>query len=141
MFKRLFCLLVWGTGAVCLIGCNTANNRPLSVGFSADSNSIVFKQIDPAGLQLLRQDLPADSAFGTLVRVLEKDRKEDTERNIPGVFSVTDSSIVFTPDHAFSKGKDYLVVSYLNARFATAGMLLKGKMDHQLKPEEYLLAY
>ncbi|SDL93786.1 hypothetical protein SAMN04488084_1033 [Pedobacter antarcticus] len=134
-------MLVWSTGAVCLIACNTANNRPLSVGFSADSNSIVFKQIDPAGLQLLRQELPADSAFSTLIRVLEKDRGEDTERNIAGIFSVTDSSIVFIPEHTFSKGKDYLVVSYLNARFATAGMLLKGKMDHQLKPEEYLLSY
>lgn len=139
MFKSLFRLLVCSTTILVLISCNPANNRPLTVSFSADNSSLVFKRVDPAGLLQLRNEQPADSVWNTLVRVLEKDLAEDTEQPFKGRFSLTDSSLVFTPERAFVSGRNYLVISYLNARFASAESLLKGKMNHQLQPEAYLL--
>lgn len=141
MFKRSFGLLTFMVTVLSLISCTTANNRPLSVRFSTDSSTLVFEDIDPVGMGQLRQGLLADSSIATLVKVQEKNIENDTEQNVHGLFSVTDSSLVFKPDRAFAAGKTYLVISYLNARFASPEMLLKGKMDHQLKPQQFLLEY
>lgn len=125
-----------------LFGCSSANNKPLLIGFSTDSSAVVFKNIDAAGLLKLR-NLPAgDSTLSRLVSVSALLSSVDSlqkERLLAGTLQVNDSAVVFVPNRPFVKGRDYLVVSYLNVQFGSLKKMFKNELSYRVKPQEKIL--
>ena len=142
MYSYLNKILLVFILAVCLISCSPANNKPVMIKFSADSSAVIFSGTEPAGLLQLRNTPGIDTAFSDVISVVELPDENDStgiERACSGVITVADSTIIFKPFKSFVKGKSYQVVSYLNARFGDAGMMLTGKLDHRLKPSHIIL--
>lgn len=107
--------------------------------FSVDSSAIVFSGIDAAGLLTIRNMPANDTALTALITVLEAPAENDTtgmEHPLKGKIEATDSTVVFTPEAEFVKGKTYLVSSYLNVKFADSKMLWSGKLEKDVKPRE-----
>ena len=132
-------LLLW---VMCLVSCSSANNKPLSIRFSADSTAIVFSGIDPAGLLQVRNTPHIDTAYSEVISVLKVSAGNDStsvEAPFPGKISFTDSTLVFKPSAPFIRGKSYDVKSYLNAKFGNAAMIFSGKLNHSVKPEGVIL--
>lgn len=126
----------------CLISCSPANNKPVLISFSSEHNAILFSGIDPAGLLELRNTPGIDTSYSSVISVMEIPGENDSlgfEIAFPGRLAILDSTIVFTPRAVFSKGKSYRVVSYLNAKFGNAGMMMTGKLDHKVKPQSVVL--
>lgn len=133
-FIQLFCTFFV---AVFLFACTSANNKPLLIAFSADSTSIVFNNIDPVGLLQLQGDAVGDSTLSSLVSVLQTPSEQDStlmELPIEGRVVVTDSNLVFIPAQPFVKGRDYLIITYLNARFGDAKDLASGELKPEVRP-------
>ncbi|WEK19187.1 MAG: hypothetical protein P0Y49_20630 [Candidatus Pedobacter colombiensis] len=129
--------------AIILFSCSSANNKPLLIGFSADSSAIVFDHINRAGLLQLQNDsLDGDSVLNDLVSVLQTPSELDStlkELPVEGKVVVTDSNLVFIPKVPFVKGRDYLVVTHLNARFGTVKELLKSELKPGVRTYRQLL--
>jgi len=142
MYKRFINLVLLFIFEASLLSCSTANNKPLSVGFSSDSLSIVFSDIHAAGMHQLRNTPGIDSTFRDLISVVELPQENGTkgvERHVPGRLAFTDSTIVFHPSTAFVKGKTYMVMSYLNAKFSDPAMIFSGKMNHGVRSTRVVL--
>ena len=132
-------LLVSATAA---ISCSSANNKPILIGFTADSSAIVFSGIDPAGLLQIRNTPEIDTAYSTILSVLQTPSDNDPkgiETPLPGQVKVTDSTVVFTPLQPFVKGNDYLVVSYMNVKFGNPAKVFSGKLDYNVRPQQLIL--
>lgn len=126
-----------------LFSCSHANNKPLLIGFSSDSTSIVFQHIDQPGLLQLQSLKDSSSTFNNLVSVVESPSEGDTtfkERAVEGRFELTDSNLVFIPVQPFLKGRDYLVITHLNARFGELKDLLNAGLRPRVKPLQKVLA-
>lgn len=125
-----------------MLSCSSANNKPLLIGFSADSSAVVLKNIDPAGLLQLR-NLPAgDSTLSRMVSVSELVFSVDSiekEELLSGEVRVNDTAVVFVPKQALVEGRDYRVVSYLNVQFGSLKKMLKNELSYRVKPEEKIL--
>jgi len=128
--------------AVFVIGCSSSNNKPLSIAFSKDSSAIVVSDIDKPGLLQLRELDPTDSVFKELIAVLQTPSEKDTsirEELIPGRYLLSDTSIVFLPNQPFIKGREYLVITHLNAKFGDAEQIAKGQLSLGVKPAQQSL--
>jgi len=113
------------------------------ISFSPDSSVIVFSRVDPAGLLEIRNTPGIDTSFSSILSVMEIPGENDSsgfEHEFRGRLAISDSNIVFTPIVAFSNGKIYQVVCYLNAKFGNAAMMLTGKLDHKVKPQTVILS-
>ncbi|TKC02902.1 hypothetical protein [Pedobacter frigoris] len=122
--------------------CSSSNSKPLLIEFSADSTAIEFHNIDPAGLLQLKNANSADSVLVELVSVLQTLSEKDTslrEEPIKGKLLLTDSSIVFKPYAPFIKGREYLVITHLNASFGSMEKMLKNEMAGSVKPNQEVL--
>lgn len=122
--------------------CTSTNSKPLLIGFSADSSSIVFGNINEAGLLTLKDTAATDSVFHSLISVLQTPSEKDTaikEMPIEGVVSIRGNEVVFVPEKPFVKNRDYLVITYLNARFGNAEDIMKGELSYGVKPTQKLL--
>jgi hypothetical protein len=129
--------------AIFLFACSSANNKPLLIGFSVDSSAIVFDHINRAGLLLLQNESSGeDSTLNDLVSVLQTPSDQDStlkELPIEGEIVVTDSNLVFIPKMPFVKGRSYLVVTHLNARFGSVKELLKNELKSGVRGHQQLL--
>jgi hypothetical protein len=142
MYKYLIKLPLLSLFVVCLISCAPANNKPVLIRFSADSSKIILSGIAPAGLLQLKNTPGIDTAYSDIIHVMElpgDNFAAGVERELPGKVKISDSTVVFTPRDSFVRGKSYQVVSYMNARFGDAGMILKGRLDHKVKPSYIIL--
>lgn len=125
-----------------LFACSSANNKPLLIDFSPDSSAIVFKNIGPTGLLQLQKRPGNDSTLSSLISVLQSPSEKDStwkESPVDGKILVTDSNIVFIPLSPFIKGRDYLVITHLSAKFGAAVDLLKGEIVNRVRPQQKLL--
>lgn len=125
-----------------VFACTSTNSKPLLIGFSADSSSIVFGNINEAGLLQLKNAPASDSVFNNLISVLQTPSEKDTaimEMPIKGDISIKGNEVVFIPEKPFIKGRDYLVIVYLNARFGNAEDIMKGELSYGVKPTQKLL--
>lgn len=138
MFKYFVRSPLMLLSVVCLVSCSSANNKPVLIGFSSDSTSIEFRDIDPAGLLQVRNTPDIDTAYTNVLSVVETD-STGIEMPVPGKVQVTDSTIVFHPSMPFVHGRDYLVISYLNAKFGNSAMIFSGKLNHSVKPRQVIL--
>jgi hypothetical protein len=131
--NRLLLMLL----SLAFLGCSSSNSKPLSIAFSADSNSIVISNIDKPGLLGLQQIKSQDSIFRELISILQTPSEKDTairEELIPGKYAVSDTGIVFTPQQPFVKGREYLVITHMNAKFGDAEQIAKGQLSLGVKP-------
>jgi hypothetical protein len=125
-----------------VFACTSTNSKPLLIGFSADSSSIVIGNINEAGLLQLKNAPASDSVFNNLISVLQTPSEKDTaimEMPIKGDVSIKGNEVVFIPENPFTKGRDYLVITYLNARFGNAEDIMKGELSYGVKPTQKLL--
>lgn len=142
MVKSLVTRFVVALFSGLLFACSSANNKPLLIDFSADSSAIVFNNIEQAGLLQLQKNVGKDLTLNNLIAVLQSPSEKDAtlkELPIDGKVLVTDSSVVFIPLRPFVKGKDYLVVTHLSARFGAVEDLLKGQVVNRVRPQQKLL--
>jgi len=142
MCRYLIKLPLVSVGVVCLISCSPANNKPILIGFSPDSTAIVFSDIDPAGLLQVRNTPGIDTVYSDVISVIPVSGESDstaTERTLAGKVRITDSTIVFNPSEPFIAGRSYRVISYLNAKFGSASMMLTGKLNSRVKPAQVIL--
>lgn len=143
MIKVAVLLPAFSFFAVCLLACSSANNKPLLIGFTADSTAIVFKDIDKAGLLQLKSMKNTDSVLYNLVSVLETPSEKDPaikEAPVEGRFKLSDSNLVFIPARPFVKGRDYLVITHLNVQFGTFKDAMSGGLNARVKPQQQLLS-
>ena len=125
-----------------LMACHTTNNKPLSIGFSADSNTVVISNINEASLFHLQEYIQTDSNAQNLVSVLQTPVDDDStsmEMDWPGKLSIANHQLVFTPELPFVKGKAYLVETMISAEFASGKDIIKSKVGYQVKPQQQLL--
>jgi hypothetical protein len=118
-------------------GCSSSNSKPLSIAFSTDSSKIVISNIDKPGLLGLQQLKTQDSVLKELIAVLQTPSETDSairEELIPGKYSVTDTGVVFSPAKPFIKGREYLVITHMNAKFGDAEQIAKGQLSLGVKP-------
>jgi hypothetical protein len=122
--------------------CSSANNKPLSIGFSRDSSTILVTNIDAAGLHQLKTMGTPDSLEQAVVTVLDTPSDEDSssqEQQVPGKIRIVNDVLEFKPSRPFQKGRQYLVTSYLNVRFGNIQSAFKGTMHNGVKPNQQLL--
>lgn len=122
--------------------CSSSNNKPLLIEFSADSSTVEFSNVQPAGLLQLKELSAADPSLYDLITVSQIPLENDTslkEEVIDGTIAVTDSNVVFKPASPFIKGKTYLVITHLNADFGNMEKLLKNEMSPSVKAHQQLL--
>lgn len=132
-------VLLW---VIFLCSCSSANNKPIVISFTADSTAIVFSGINPAGLLQVRNSPGIDTAYSSILSVMEIAGDNDStqiERPLPGKVEVTDSTVLFRPLVSFVSGKSYLVMSYMNVKFGDASMLLKEKLNTGVKSNQVIL--
>lgn len=137
---KVFIYLIFGLSG--LNACSSANNKPVSIGFSPDSTAILLKNIDPAGLYQLQGMGSMDSLPEALVRVLDTPADEDStgiEQEVPGKIRLLKDGLEFKPLKPFAHGRQYLVTSYLNVRFGNLQSALKGTLSNRVKPTQQLL--
>jgi hypothetical protein len=142
MFKWFFRCPFILTGVIFLFSCSPANNKPVLIAFSADSTAIVFSGVNRAGLFKVRGIPNIDTAYQQVLSVMETPGEDDStsmELPFPGKLRFTDSSVVFDPLTPFVSGKSYLVVSYMNVKFANTEMVLSEKLNSRLKPDQVVL--
>lgn len=136
MLKNLLksALLLFMAG---FLGCSSSNSKPLSIEFSKDSTKILISNIDKPGLLKLQELKPQDSIFSDLVAVLQTPSEKDStirEELVSGNYAVSDSGIVFSPTQPFVKGREYLVITHINAKFGDAEQVAKGQLSLGVKP-------
>lgn len=127
--------------ALLLLGCSSGP-KPLAIRFSADSTAIVISGIEEAGLLKLKTNLATDTAYQQLVSVLQTPAENDStgmETEWPGKLSIKGDSLWFAPTDPFVKGKNYLVETMLNTRFASGGDIVRSKVGHTVKPQQQIL--
>jgi hypothetical protein len=140
MFK--FTKLVAAFLCTLIVACTTTENKPLLIDFSADSTAIVISNINKDGLLQLKNNLKTDSAYQKIVSVLQTPAEDDStsmEIEWPGKLALNGDQLVYTPDSAFKKGKHYLVLTIINAKFAKAEEILKSEVGHQIKSQQKIL--
>ncbi|RZL29215.1 MAG: hypothetical protein EOO96_20035 [Pedobacter sp.] len=121
--------------------CSQKNDKPI-ITFSADSSSIVIKNIDQASLFEIKKTYQANPDSIKLISVLVTPGAQDSlqdEKDISGKAVLAGDSVIFTPANSFVKGKTYLVESYIGVKFADKSKLFKGTIKHNLEPQTQML--
>ncbi|MBC6108796.1 hypothetical protein H7U22_00025 [Pedobacter sp. CCM 8938] len=127
--------------AMLAISCSNTNSKPV-IKFSGDSSSIIIKNIDEASFFQVKNSFKTNPDSVNLISVLLTPSDQDSlqvEEEISGRFSLEGDSVVFKPNEAFIKGKNYLVESYIGVNYADAKKLLTNGIKHNLQPQRQIL--
>ncbi len=142
MFKALKTICGSLLALSSMVGCSPEAKQQLAINFSADSTTIVVDHIDAVGLQQLKSGKFSDLDPEVLLSVLDTPSEQDTagfEKDVEGEVIVVNDHLEFRPDKPFEKGKQYLVMSYLNTRFGNLESTVKGKTSYRVKPNQKVL--
>jgi len=126
----------------CLAACNSTKNRPLDIDFSGDSTSIVIKNIDPAGMAKIKNGELDNSLVQELVTVVESPLAGDTaelQLQMPGKVLPVGDSLIFQPARPFERGRKYMVLTYINSKFADFQSVIKSKTKFNMAPNQQVL--
>jgi len=140
MFNSVKYLLL-SVSSMVLLACSGKNDKP-TINFSADSASIVIKNIDEASLYEIKKTYQLNPDSIKLISVLVTPGDEDSlqdEKDIFGKTFLKGDSLIFTPQQNFIRGKTYLVESYIGVEFANSGKLFTGTIKHNLEPQTQML--
>lgn len=141
MYKRLLKYTAISLVTIIAFSCSDTNNKPI-IKFSADSSSIVIKNIEEVSLLQVKNTMQTNPDSSHLVNVLLSPGDEDsvqTEQEIAGKLVLAGDSLIFKPQTTFLKGKNYLVESYIDAQFGNKEKLLKGTLKYKLEPQQVIL--
>jgi len=141
MFKSLCKIFAVVIIATPLISCSGKNKKPV-IKFSADSASIVVKNIDEASLLQAKNHYKDNVDSIALVSVILKPEELDSLQDdivVPGKVNVEGDSVVFSPEQPFQKNKSYQVENYIGIKFAGLSNLLNGTARHNLQPQKQTL--
>lgn len=133
----MLCLLLCSFSA-----CNSTKSRPLEIDFSKDSASIEIRNIDPAGMAKIRNGELNDSLLQELVTVLESPMVGDSagvELEVPGKILPASDALIFKPEAPFEKGRQYMVLTYVNSRFADFQSIIKSQTKFNMAPNQKVL--
>lgn len=139
-FKGYFALLLFSGS---LYACNPAKNDKLEIDFSRDSTAIIIKNIDPVGMLKIQNGELSDSVLQEMVQVLESAEEDDSasmERSIPGKLRKGKDFLSFHPALPFKKGREYMVLTYLNSRFADLQSIIKNETKFNMAPNQKTLS-
>jgi len=126
----------------CFCACNATKNKPLEIDFSQDSLSIVIRNIDPAGMNKIRNGELNDSLVQELVTVLEAPLETDTsgiQLPVQGKVLAGSDSLIFKPAEPFQRGRKYMVLTYMNSRFADLQSIIKSRTKFNMAPNQKVL--
>ena len=118
---------------ILLVGCSQANNKPVSIGFNADSSAFEVKGINPVGLLELQRQQQGDSLSREWVWISSGSEK------IAGRLQIKDEVLYFFPETPLEKGRSYTVNTLLNSSFGAPSQVLKGKVSYQVRPQQQVL--
>ncbi|RDC54745.1 hypothetical protein DU508_19775 [Pedobacter chinensis] len=141
MFKCFFKYSALFAIATFALACSNTNNKPI-IKFSRDSSSIIIKNFDETSLLQVRNSYLANPDSNSLVSVLVQPGELDSLQDeilVPGKIKISGDSLVFNPDQPFRKDNTYVVESFINVQFATAGKLITGKVKYNLQPQRQIL--
>lgn len=131
------CLLLCG-----LYACNSTKSRPLEIDFSKDSLAIEIRNIDPVGMAKIRNGELTDSLLQELVTVLQSPQAGDSagvELEVPGEILPAADGLTFKPEAGFEKGRKYVVLTYVNSRFADFQSIIKSQTKFNMAPNQKVL--
>lgn len=140
MFKLPGCFVL--LLVIFCFACNSTKSRPLDIGFSADSSSIVIRNVDPVGMAKIRNGELQDSLLQELVTVLKTPLADDStgvSLEVRGRVLPEAEALIFKPESPFEKGRDYRVLTYINSRFADLQSVVKGQTKFNMAPNEQVL--
>ena len=105
-------------------------NQRFNIKLSADSQSVYVYGIDYATLQELKRDSLSTENWQAIFPVYkipaDTDMK-DMQKEQPGIYEFTDSTITFKPDTAFKEHQQYFVRFYGSDTFLTSSRLIRSK--------------
>jgi hypothetical protein len=133
----MLCLLLCS-----LFACNSTKSRPLEIDFAKDSASIEIRNIDPAGMAKIRNGELNDSLLQELVTVLQSPLAGDSvgmELEVEGKVLPAADALIFKPEAPFEKGRKYMVLTYVNSRFADFQSIIKSQTKFNMAPNQKVL--
>lgn len=102
------------------MSCNNPNSNLLAntieISLSADSSSILIKNIDKPIIEILTADSLSQTQWQANISVYTKTKDEDMqdlEQPLPGDYTFKENQLAFKPTNPFKKGERYLVELYL----------------------------
>ena len=126
----------------CLIACKATKNSALDIDFAPDTLSIVIRNVDPVGMAKIRSGALQGAALQELVQVMEVPLAEDSsglEHDVPGRVLVEDDELLFKPEMPFKKGMRYIVLTYVNVKFADFESIMKNNTKFNMAPNQKVL--
>jgi len=125
-----------GYAGLCLLlcslyACNSTKSRPLEIDFSKDSLAIE-----------IRNGELTDSLLQELVTVLQSPQAGDSaglELEVPGEILPAADGLIFKPEAGFEKGRKYMVLTYVNSRFADFQSTIKSQTKFNMAPNQKVL--
>lgn len=126
----------------CFYACKSSKNEELNIDFSRDSTSIVIRNIDPVGMLKIQNGELSDSVLQQMVTVLESAAADDStsvERSVPGKVLKGKDALSFKPAVPFKKGRQYMVLTYLNSKFADLQSIIKNQTKFNMAPNQKIL--
>lgn len=128
--------------ACCCLACNPAKNEPLDIAFSKDSTSIEIKHVDPVGLLKIKNGQLNDSVLQSMVKVMVSAGENDStgiEQVVPGRVMADSLILKFEPLQPFEKGKQYMVLTFINSKFGDLQSLIQSKTKFSMAPNQKIL--
>lgn len=136
-----------GYAVLCLLlcslyACNSTKSKPLEIDFSKDSLAIEIRNIDPVGMAKIRNGELTDSLLQGMVTVLQSPQAGDSagvELEVQGEILPAAVGLIFKPEAGFKKGRKYMVLTYVNSRFADFQSIIKSQTKFNMAPNQKVL--
>jgi hypothetical protein len=124
LFVILFCL-----------ACNGSPKQPVQINFTADHKSVSFKRLDPAILNdMARDSVNWKEVFPVYAMPADPEDK-GYQKPEPGVYTLTNGAIIFTPAAPFKKGQVYFTRILNYGSVHSIGSLIRNR--NLLSPPNY----
>ncbi len=112
------------------IGCTTAPKRPvIRVTLTGDNRAVKINGLDYAIISEISRDTTAGiwQQLAPVFRMPADTDMKDYQAAQPGKYTLKDSTIVFTPDTPFTKGKTYFVRYFKYSQANSTMNFIQGK--------------
>ncbi|MBD3747952.1 MAG: hypothetical protein IE931_00500 [Sphingobacteriales bacterium] len=131
-FKKVAFFLIIG---LFLTSCHPKSNNQLSdeirVKISRDSSAILFSGIYPFILKELSADSLTDATWQHYFAIYPKvdEDVQELQKPLKGDYEIQKGDILFKPEQAFEKGKNYLIELYIQQPHSSILEELRSKVE------------